>query len=172
MSIVEIYKFFFGLFRLEPPTEKLVSLSSAFLRVYEDDPRDPNFFEVPKRKEPKTKVLFEISMYGAKVDIETKKHGFLKSARTTVISIECCSASNRIELMFNSKKDEKSFLEWNKYIKESEEILTSRINRLCNAQCTLVPIITGQTKLYCRRRDISNHRRKPSLQGNFLVIRI
>ena len=108
----------------EAPTEKLVSLSSAFLRVYEDDPRDPNFFEVPKRKEPKTKVLFEISMYGAKVDIETKKHGFLKSARTTVISIECCSASNRIELMFNSKKDEKSFLEWNKYIKESEEILT------------------------------------------------
>ena len=152
----------------DPQTTGLVSLSSAFLRVYEDDPNDTNFIDIPKRKEPRTRVLFEMSMYGAKVDVETKRHGFFKTNRTSVISITCCVTNHCIQLMFDSNKIQMAFLEWNKYIKESEEILNSRINRLCHAQCNLLPASTRQT--YIRRSLNYQRRMTPDTLSNEIEI--
>jgi hypothetical protein len=129
--------------------------------VYEDDPNDPNFLEIPNRKEPKTKVLFEMPMYGAKINMETKKQGLLKLTRTYVISIQCCVTSQYIELMFNSNTDQSSFFEWNKCIKESEEILTSQINRLCHVQFTLL----SPSKVQNYKKATPYTRRKPMPLG-------
>lgn len=129
--------------------------------MYEDDPNDPNFLEIPVRKEPKTKVLYEMSMFGAKINMETKKQGLLKLSRTYLISIQCCETSQSIELMFNSNTDQRSFFEWNKCIKESEEILTSHINRLCHVQFTLLSPSTVQN--YKKRSPYP--RRKPMPLG-------
>ena len=131
--------------------KNVISLSSSILRVYEDDPNDPNFIDVPMRNEPKTKVLFELPLYGAKTEIKTKNTGLLKSIRRNVISIQCCVTHNTIELLFDSNTNQIEFLEWHKYLQESEEILSSNINRLCHAQFTLMCPTTGEN--YDRRNN-------------------
>ena len=120
--------------------------------------------DIPKRKEPRTRVLFEMSMFGSKVGVETKRNGLFKSSRTSVISITCCVTNNSIDLMFDSSKNQKAYFEWNKYLKESEEILNSKINRLCHAQCNLLSVSTGPT--YIRRSPKYQRRQPPDALGN------
>ena len=141
---------------------KLVSLSSSFIRVYEDDPNDPTFSIIPIFREPRTKVLFEISMYGAKIDIQTKRQGLIFPDRSSVISIQCCVSSQSIELMFDKHSQQTGFFEWNRCIKESEEILDSKINRLCHAQLTLLNAVNRQ---YYRRMNTPYLERKQFNRG-------
>ena len=62
-------------------------------------------------------------MYGAKIDIQTKRQGLIFPDRSSVISIQCCVSSQSIELMFDKHSQQTGFFEWNRCIKESEEIL-------------------------------------------------
>ena len=140
----------------------MVSLSSSFIRVYEDDSSDPDFTTIPMIREPRTKVIFEISMYGAKVNIETKRQGLIFPDRSSVISIECCASSQSIELMFDKYHQQTGFFEWNKCIKESEDILDSKINRLSHAQLTL---LNARNRQYYRRINTPHIKRKHANLG-------
>ena len=155
MHLISIFIQFYQI--SEKPESKLVSLSSSFIRVYEDDPSDPTYSIIPKIREPKTKVLFEISMYGAKLNVETKRQGLIFPDRTSVISIECCVTSQSIELMFDKHSQQTGFFEWNKYLKESEDILECKINRLCHAQLTL---LNATNRQYYRRANTPYFERK------------
>ena len=119
-------------------------------------------------REPRTKILFEISMYGAKVNVETKRQGLIFPDRSSVISIECCASSQSIELMFDKYHQQTGFFEWNKCIKESEDILDSKINRLSHAQLTL---LNARNRQYYRRINTPHIKRKhPNLGLYFRLL--
>lgn len=110
-------------------TTKVASLSTSYLRVYEDDPNDPKNIVVPNVKEPTTKVLHEIRLecfgdhdscgYGFQVQVEHHQR---------IRALNCISynktGGSGFDLLFDSTVDKKEFLSWNKAVQEAEELRT------------------------------------------------
>ena len=110
------------------------------LKVYADNPisggshTDGDLSTISVDNKSRVNVLFQIPMYKVRTKVETRKPSLFKSTLISVISIKSCATSQCIELIFDKQKDHHSFSEWNRYIKESEDILENKINRLRHIQ--------------------------------------
>ena len=104
---------------------KLASLSTSYLRIYEDDPNDPNNIDVPKVKEPTTNILHEMKLeclgcgsdpcgYGFQVQIQgNKKIGALncKSWNDT--------GGSEFDILFDPTVDDREFVLWNEAVQKA-----------------------------------------------------
>ena len=122
---------------------KTVCLTSRMLKVYAENlisggsHTDGNLSTISLDNKSRANVLFQMPMYKVRTKVETRKPSLFKSTLISVISIKSCATSQCIELIFDQQKDRPSFSEWNRYIKESEDILDSKINRLGHIQMSL-----------------------------------
>ena len=104
---------------------KLVSLTTSYLRIYEDD---PNHVNVPNVKEPTTKVLHEIRFECFGCDHNPCGYGFQvqMERRQKIRALNCAAfdetGGSGFDLLFDSSGDEKEYLRWNGAIQKAEEL--------------------------------------------------
>lgn len=116
--------------------KKLVSLSTSYLRVYEDDPKDPNNIDVPKVLEPTTKILHEIRLKCFGCGSNPCDYGFqIQTERHPKISTLNCTSYNKtggsgLDLLFDSTIVQTEFLGWNEAIQIAEDLSTKGLTLL------------------------------------------
>ena len=120
---------------------KLASLSTMYLRIYEDEPDKSAKIEVPVVKEPTTKILYEIRLKCVGCNFESCNHGFqAQVGREKNIRTLSCTTYHRtgglnISLLFDFPANEVKFHAWNQAIQRAEELSSKGktiFNNLCN----------------------------------------
>ena len=114
---------------------KLASLTSSYLKIYQDELDKDDKMEVPATKEPTAGVLHELKLKCSGCNVDHCGHGFqvqLESRKKTRI-LSCTNYTKTggmgFNLIFELPKDEAKFYAWNKAIQEAEVL---RVN-----SCTL-----------------------------------
>ena len=107
---------------------KLASLSTKYLRIYEDEPDKSAKIDVPTVKEPTTKVLYEIRLKCDGCNFESCNHGFqVQVGREKNVRILSCTSCYKtgglnIRLLFDFPFNESKFHEWNQAIQNAEDL--------------------------------------------------
>ena len=105
---------------------KLASLTSSYLKIYQDELDKDDKMEVPATKEPTAGVLHEIKLKCSGCNVDHCGHGFqVQLERSKKRRILSCinytkSGGNGFNLIFECPKDEAKFYAWNKAIQEAE----------------------------------------------------
>ena len=114
---------------------KLASLTSSYLKIYQDELDKDDKMEVPATKEPTAGDLHELKLKCSGCNVDHCGHGFqvqLESRKKTRI-LSCTNYTKTggmgFNLIFELPKDEAKFYAWNKAIQEAEVL---RVN-----SCTL-----------------------------------
>ena len=114
---------------------KLASLTSSYLKIYQDELDKDDKMEVPATKEPTAGILHELKLKCSGCNVDHCGHGFqvqLESRKKTRI-LSCTNYTKTggmgFNLIFELPKDEAKFYAWNKAIQEAEVL---RVN-----SCTL-----------------------------------
>ena len=117
---------------------RVISLSSLYLRVYENNSGDDIDDGVPSKRMPQGNILLELPILGCKANIELRTEGYFTRTKTHVINIINYNG-DCLELLFHSEKegDTDRFHEWSSYIQESEERSKSNMSRLVEQRTIL-----------------------------------
>ena len=112
-----------------------MTITSSYLKIYQDELDKDDKMEVPATKEPTAGVLHELKLKCSGCNVDHCGHGFqvqLESRKKTRI-LSCTNYTKTggmgFNLIFELPKDEAKFYAWNKAIQEAEVL---RVN-----SCTL-----------------------------------
>ena len=149
-------------------TRGFASLSSSYLRVYENinyDSKSSLHLERILEPLPNT-VLLEVPMLFATSETSVVKRGLLKTKFIHVLFIRSSIENVGIEVLFEDTVDEKRELQdWDKYVKEAEDINRRKVNRLNSARRKI-----SEDRCYDSLRRKSSDESCHSETGNWLSI--
>ena len=113
---------------LGPIMAKVASLSTSYLRIYEDEHKESNKIDVPTVKEPTTKVLHEVRLRCSGCNFKNCNHGFqVKVERVNKVQLFRCmtyykEGGSGFDLLFDSPCDEGKFYVWNQAVQKAKEL--------------------------------------------------
>ena len=113
--------------------KKLASLTSSYLKIYEDEEDRLIAIEVPATKEPNTRVIHQIKLKCKGCNVDHCGHGFQiqleRSKKTRTLSCMNYTETGGVgfNLIFDMPKDEAKFYAWNKAVQEAEVLRTNSV---------------------------------------------
>ena len=107
---------------------KLASLSTSYLRIYEDEHKESNKIDVPTVLEPTANVLHEIRLACYGCNFDNCGHGFQVQVECVnkVRMLNCLNYNSKggsgFDLLFDSAVDEGKFYLWNQAVRKAKEL--------------------------------------------------
>ena len=116
--------------------KKFVSLTSPYLRIYEDD--HSNNTKSSSNGKSKSNVLIMIPILSSTINCCTKKKGHFKRGQVKeILSITSSTSNLAVDLVFDPEKEKDQFIIWKKCLAEAKDICHTKINRLKQARNTV-----------------------------------
>ena len=118
--------------------KRTISITSRNLRAYEDED-DIDALDVPKKREPMGKVLYEMSLIGSENKIlpNSKSIFASKTKKFDILCIQNAGSDSGIHILFDPGREIYDIYAWTQAIQESIENINSNSNRLIRLQLLL-----------------------------------